>query len=186
MPEIILPSPMVGLLEAFEPCFRAPSYRIFRLVLVGWLHCLGRRTITAVALASGEVEPRRRGAGGVPAGADLGPDRAAGVHPDRRHAGTEDGQGDRAGDDAPRPLAVDRAQAVLQLRPCLGRAGALGAVADGWCTGLRAAIAVPVVRRGQAGRHAGCAGPTTSRHSTAGGGSSPRRSPAADQTGACS
>jgi hypothetical protein len=58
MPEIILPSPMVGLLAAFEPCFHAPSYRIFRLVLAGWMHCLGRRTITAVALASGGVGQR--------------------------------------------------------------------------------------------------------------------------------
>ena len=53
MPEIILPSPMVGLLAAFEPCFHAPSYRIFRLVLAGWMHCLGRRTVTGIALASG-------------------------------------------------------------------------------------------------------------------------------------
>ncbi len=58
MPEVILPSPMVGLLAAFEPCFHAPSYRIFRLVVAGWIHCLGRRTITAVALASGGVGPR--------------------------------------------------------------------------------------------------------------------------------
>ena len=56
MPEVILPSTFVGLLAAFEPCFRAPSYRIFRLVLAGWIHCLGRRTITAVAVASGGVE----------------------------------------------------------------------------------------------------------------------------------
>ena len=58
MPEIIVPSPMVGLLAAFEPCFHAPSYRIFRLVLAGWMHCLGRRTVTAVALASGGVGQR--------------------------------------------------------------------------------------------------------------------------------
>src|SRR5215212_7808205 len=58
MPEIILPSAMVGLLAAFEPCFHAPTYRIFRLVMVGWMHCLGRRTITAVALASGGVGGR--------------------------------------------------------------------------------------------------------------------------------
>ena len=89
MPEIILPSTMVGLLAAFEPCFHAPSYRTFGLVVAGWIHCLGRRTITAVALASGgvgqrhisvfhrfftraTVEPGRGGAGGVPAGAGAG------------------------------------------------------------------------------------------------------------------
>ena len=58
MPEIILPSPMVGMLAAFEPCFHAPTYRVFRLVLAGGIHCLGRRTVTAVALASGGVGQR--------------------------------------------------------------------------------------------------------------------------------
>jgi hypothetical protein len=58
MPEVILPGAMVGLLAAFEPCFHAPTYRVFQLVLAGWIHCLGRRTITAVALASGGVGGR--------------------------------------------------------------------------------------------------------------------------------
>src|SRR3954465_5695972 len=58
MPEIIVPSGMVGLLAAFEPGFHAPTYRVFQLVLAGWMHCLGRRTITAVALASGGVGSR--------------------------------------------------------------------------------------------------------------------------------
>src|SRR4051795_9713098 len=58
MPEMILPSGMVGLLAAFESCFHAPTYRVFQLVLAGWVHCLGRRTITAVALASGGVGGR--------------------------------------------------------------------------------------------------------------------------------
>src|SRR5262249_23773322 len=53
MPEIILPSTLVGLLVAFEPCFTAPSYRTFRLLVAGWIHCPGRRTVTAVAGASG-------------------------------------------------------------------------------------------------------------------------------------
>lgn len=56
MPEVILPSPFVGLLAAFEPCFHAPSYRTFQLLVAGWIHCVGRRTITAVAVASGGVE----------------------------------------------------------------------------------------------------------------------------------
>src|SRR5215212_931537 len=55
MSEVILPGTMVGLLVAFEPCFTAPTFRVFRLVLAGWIHCLGRRTITAVAVASGGV-----------------------------------------------------------------------------------------------------------------------------------
>src|SRR5438874_6426035 len=56
MPEINLPSTMVGLLVAFEPCFHAPSYRTFSLLVAGWIHCVGRRTITAVAVASGGVD----------------------------------------------------------------------------------------------------------------------------------
>jgi hypothetical protein len=56
MPEIILPSTFVGLLVAFEPCFTAPSYRTFSLLVAGWVHCQGRRTITGVAVASGGVD----------------------------------------------------------------------------------------------------------------------------------
>src|SRR5687768_12989562 len=56
MPDIILPSTFVALLVAFAPCFQAPSYRTFSLLVAGWVHGLGRRTITAVAVASGEVE----------------------------------------------------------------------------------------------------------------------------------
>ena len=51
---MILPSTMVGLLVAFEPCFRAPSYRTFQWLVAGWIHCLGRRTITAVAVGGVE------------------------------------------------------------------------------------------------------------------------------------
>src|SRR5215208_7986551 len=58
MPEVILPKAFVDLLAAFEPCFHAPTYRVFQVVLAGWIHCLGRRTITAVALASGGVGGR--------------------------------------------------------------------------------------------------------------------------------
>jgi hypothetical protein len=58
MPEIILTGAMVGLLAAFEPCFHAPTFRVFRLMVAGWIHCLGRRTITGVALASGGLSGR--------------------------------------------------------------------------------------------------------------------------------
>src|SRR5215217_1102268 len=56
MSEVILPGTMVGLLVAFEPCFTAPGHRTFSLLVAGWIHCLGRRTITAVAVASGGVD----------------------------------------------------------------------------------------------------------------------------------
>src|SRR5215210_1100108 len=58
MPEVILPNTFVALLAAFEPCFHAPSYRNFRLVVAGWVHCHGRRTVTAVGLAAGVVGRR--------------------------------------------------------------------------------------------------------------------------------
>ncbi len=44
MPEVIVPHTFVPLLAAFESCFTAPTYRLFGLVVAGWLHCQGRRT----------------------------------------------------------------------------------------------------------------------------------------------
>ena len=58
MPEVIVPRTFVPLLGAFEACFTAPTYRLFGLVVAGWLHCQGRRTVTAVAVASGAVGDR--------------------------------------------------------------------------------------------------------------------------------
>ena len=58
MPAGILPDAFLLLLGAFEPCFSAPTYRNFGLLVAGWVHCLGRRTITAVALAAGAVGRR--------------------------------------------------------------------------------------------------------------------------------
>src|SRR5438270_2204913 len=53
MPETILPDAFVALLSNFRPCFHAPSYRHFVTLVSGWVHCLGRRTVTAVVLAAG-------------------------------------------------------------------------------------------------------------------------------------
>jgi hypothetical protein len=58
MPERIVPESFLVLLSAFDGCFNAPTARNFALLVVGWVHCLGRRTITAVALASGAVGRR--------------------------------------------------------------------------------------------------------------------------------
>jgi len=54
----IVPEDFCSLLSAFRPCFTAPSYRNFVSVVSGWVHCLGRRTVTAVALASGALGVR--------------------------------------------------------------------------------------------------------------------------------
>jgi hypothetical protein len=55
MPEVIVPNTLVPLLTAFAPCFHAPSYRTFTVLVAGWIHCLGRRTVTGVVLAAGAV-----------------------------------------------------------------------------------------------------------------------------------
>ena len=50
--EVILPQSFSALLAAFQPCFTAPTYPTFRWLVAGWIHCLGRHTITGVAIAS--------------------------------------------------------------------------------------------------------------------------------------
>src|SRR3712207_4573518 len=52
----IVPESFVRLLAAFEGCFHAPSYRKFVTLVTGWVHCLGRRTVTAVVVAAGAME----------------------------------------------------------------------------------------------------------------------------------
>src|SRR4051812_20854240 len=51
--EVILPDTFVHLCTAFKPCFTAPTQRTFQQLVTGWIACLGRRTITAVAVAAG-------------------------------------------------------------------------------------------------------------------------------------
>ena len=58
MPSTIVPESFLCLLTAFETCFSAPSYRNFATLVCGWVHCLGRRTVTAVAVAAGVVGQR--------------------------------------------------------------------------------------------------------------------------------
>jgi DDE superfamily endonuclease len=58
MPEVILPNTFMPLLAAFEPCFHAPSYRTFSVLVAGWIHCLGRRTVTGLVVAAGAVGRR--------------------------------------------------------------------------------------------------------------------------------
>lgn len=58
MPTAILPDSFLTLLSAFAPCFHAPSYQNFVTLVAGWVHCLGRRTVTAAVLAAGATETR--------------------------------------------------------------------------------------------------------------------------------
>ncbi len=58
MSEFILPPTLAVLLLAFAPCFQARSLAVFEWLVVGWIQCQGRRTLTGVALASGAVGER--------------------------------------------------------------------------------------------------------------------------------
>lgn len=51
----IVPESFASLLVAFGGCFSAPSYQNFRVLVLGWVHCLGRHTITGVVIAAGVV-----------------------------------------------------------------------------------------------------------------------------------
>jgi DDE superfamily endonuclease len=54
----MIPEPFAGVLVAYAACFQARSYPTFQWLVLGWVQCLGRRTLTAVALASGAVGAR--------------------------------------------------------------------------------------------------------------------------------
>ena len=55
MSPLIVPETSEPLLAAIQPGFSAPSYRNFCLLASGRIDCQGRRTITAVVLATGAV-----------------------------------------------------------------------------------------------------------------------------------
>jgi hypothetical protein len=54
----MIPEPFASVLAAYAACFQARSYPTFQWLVLGWVQCLGRRTLTAVALASGAVGER--------------------------------------------------------------------------------------------------------------------------------
>jgi DDE superfamily endonuclease len=56
MPPPMLPDTFAPLAAAFVPCFTAPTYRVFLALVAGGAHCVGRHTVTAVALAAGVVD----------------------------------------------------------------------------------------------------------------------------------
>jgi hypothetical protein len=58
MSDLILPPRLAVLLTAFTPCFQARSLAVFEWLVVGWIQCQGRRTLTGVALASGALRER--------------------------------------------------------------------------------------------------------------------------------
>jgi SRSO17 transposase len=58
MPPVMVPESFAVVLAAFGPCFTAPTYRTFCCLVAGWVHCVGRRTVTGVVVAAGAVEWR--------------------------------------------------------------------------------------------------------------------------------
>jgi hypothetical protein len=56
--ETMIPEAFATLLAAYAACFQARSYPTFQWLVLGWVQCLDRRTLTAVALASGAVGTR--------------------------------------------------------------------------------------------------------------------------------
>src|SRR3712207_8843901 len=55
MSELIVLPTLATLLTAFRPCFQARSHRTFEWLVLGWVQCQGRRTLTSLALASGAI-----------------------------------------------------------------------------------------------------------------------------------
>ena len=58
MSELIVPPTLAVLLTAFTSCFQERSYLTFQWLVLGWVECQGRHTITTVALASGALRQR--------------------------------------------------------------------------------------------------------------------------------
>lgn len=58
MPVGMIPETFGVLLGAFSGCFQVRSIGTFEWLVWGWVQCLGRRTITGVALAAGAVGER--------------------------------------------------------------------------------------------------------------------------------
>src|SRR3982751_1372699 len=54
----ILPPTLAVLLATFTQCFQARSLAVFEWLVIGWIQCQGRRTLTDVALASGAIGER--------------------------------------------------------------------------------------------------------------------------------
>ena len=55
MSELIVPPTLAALLSSISCCFQARSYLTFQWLVLGWVQCQGRRTLTGVALASGAI-----------------------------------------------------------------------------------------------------------------------------------
>ncbi len=53
LPDVTLPLSLAVLLEVFQPCFTAPTFRTFRALAVGFLAQTGRRTVCGMLVGAG-------------------------------------------------------------------------------------------------------------------------------------
>jgi hypothetical protein len=53
--QTLLPACFAPLVQALAECFTRPSFLSFQVLLVGWVLCLGRHTVTGVLRASGAL-----------------------------------------------------------------------------------------------------------------------------------
>lgn len=55
MPDMIIVTSFLALLQGFAPCFTAPSFETFTVLASGWLLAMGRHTVTATVRAANGV-----------------------------------------------------------------------------------------------------------------------------------
>jgi len=53
LPDVTIPVSFAVLLEGFRPCFTAPTFRVFRALVVGMLAAAGRRTVCGMLVGAG-------------------------------------------------------------------------------------------------------------------------------------
>lgn len=57
----MIPETLLACLNAFEPCFRSPSYARFVTLMSGWVLCVGKHTVTGVMRGAGVTNEEHSG-----------------------------------------------------------------------------------------------------------------------------
>lgn len=58
MSDVPIVASFAGLLQAFAPCFTAPSFSSFITLMSGWVLNVGRHTVTGTVQAAGAVDDK--------------------------------------------------------------------------------------------------------------------------------
>lgn len=137
MPDTLIVTSFLTLLQGFAPCFSRPSFETFLVLAGGWVLNLGRHTVTGTiraanavgwkhfssfhrVLRSGQLADRRSGRHGCSPGGALDFQGRGGARGGGRYAGPAHRKEHRWGVDASRPTAVHGQAALLPLGPPLG------------------------------------------------------------------